>query len=276
MTDFLSNDFICENTAPTDDKCQRDGANDDRAIAPNKLNTMMEKNVDTATSTVEVDYKKTADAVNNIDVLVAIAPQETEKISDATAFQAAPESAPDPFDPESLRLTPENSGMAVKKVVMIVPCKKPSRQEFVRVRPGAEWQVDTLLLEDQDSGDCYIVKPELHDHLCQDISRTRLVLAMTRSNDMFLWRLKLPGVDGRSNHWNDSALSAAQLAETKWVRVISNMTAGRYDVFAASGIKLEPQWADDLKFKDILRLCFKDRFIDSLDHPFLKRLRGDL
>jgi hypothetical protein len=70
-------------------------------------------------------------------------------------------------------------------------------------------------------------------------------------------------------------LAAAKLAETKWIRVVANMAAGCYDVYEATGISVEPQWPD-MEFKEILRLCFKDRFIESLDHPFLKKLRGEV
>ena len=183
--------------------------------------------------------------------------------------------SPDPFDPVSLRINPENTGVAIKKVTTTIRCWKPDKQDFVRVRPGDEWRLDTMILE-EDGGDSYIVSPLLHDELARECFPARLVLAITRSNTPFLWRLKLPRADGQSNHWNDAALVAAQLAETKWVRIASNMTTKCYDVFEATGINLEPQWPDDLEFKDILRLCFKDRFIDSLDHPFLQRLRGEV
>jgi len=119
------------------------------------------------------------------------------------------------------------------------------------------------------------VSPELHSHVVRDGFRARLTLAVTRSGDLFLWLQKLPSPDGRTCRWNDSMLVAAQLAETKWVRVVSNMDAGCYDVFEAAGINVEPQWTE-LSFPEILRLCFKDRFINSLDHPFLRRLRGEV
>ena len=183
--------------------------------------------------------------------------------------------APDPFDPASLRISPENSGVSIRKIITNIPCQKPSKQAFVRTRSGDEWRLDALIVEDSETRDYYVVSPSLHEHLLQDSFPARLTLAVTRSGDPFLWLQKLPGSDGRSNRWNDSALVACQHAETKWVRVISNMSAGHYDVHIAEGINVEPQWPD-LSFKEILRLCFKDRFIDSLDHPFLKRLRGEV
>ena len=51
--------------------------------------------------------------------------------------------APDPFDPESLRLSQDfASSIGVKRAVTVVPCRKPHRQEFVRVRPGEEWRLE--------------------------------------------------------------------------------------------------------------------------------------
>jgi hypothetical protein len=37
----------------------------------------------------------------------------------------------------------------------------------------------------------------------------------------------------------------------------------------------EPQWPD-MSLQKVLAMAFKDRFIDSLDHPVLKRLRGEI
>jgi len=182
---------------------------------------------------------------------------------------------PDPFDPASLRVTPEAPGVSIRKVITTVSCRKPGRQEFIRVHADEEWRLDTLFLEDKEGREYYLVAPGLRDYVMQDAFIARLTTAVTRSGDLFLWLLKLPGPDGKSNRWNDSALAAAQLAETKWVRVVSNLPSNCYDVFEASGIKIEPNWPD-LSFQEILKLCFKDRFIDSPDHPFLKKLRGEV
>ena len=200
----------------------------------------------------------------------------TEKKASLSVQKPIASPVPDPFDPVSLRISPGNSGIAVRKIITAIPCQKAPKQTFIRSRSGGEWQLDALILEDKENGnDYYIVAPALHEHLVQEGFPVRLTLAVTRNGNPFLWLLKLPGADGRSNRWNDSALVAAQLAETKWVRVVSNMGAGCYEVHAAESLNVEPQWPD-LSFKEILRLCFRDRFIDSLDHPFLKRLRGEM
>lgn len=58
------------------------------------------------------------------------------------------------------------------------------------------------------------------------------------------------------------------------LRVAANMSLGAYDVWQTEGPLPEPQWPET-SFKDSLRTAFKDRLIDTLDHPVLKRLRGE-
>jgi hypothetical protein len=37
----------------------------------------------------------------------------------------------------------------------------------------------------------------------------------------------------------------------------------------------EPNWPE-LPFKELLRVAFKDKYINSLDHPILRKLRGEV
>jgi hypothetical protein len=64
------------------------------------------------------------------------------------------------------------------------------------------------------------------------------------------------------------------LAATKWVRVAANKNLGAYEVFEAMGTWGEPTW-NLPSFQEVLRIAFKDRFIKALDHPVLRRLRGE-
>lgn len=181
-----------------------------------------------------------------------------------------------PFDPVRLRLSQDfASSIGVKKVVTTVPCRKPNRHEYVRVRPGEGWRLETGIFEDKINRENYLVEPALWSELLDELHPVCLFYAVTRQGTVFLWPVKLPGADGRSNSWNDSALSAARLAESKWVKVSANMAAGMYDVFEARGELAEPEWPD-LSFQEVLRLAFKSRFIETVDHPTLKALRGEV
>ena len=92
----------------------------------------------------------------------------------------------------------------------------------------------------------------------------------------FLWPIPLPGPDGRWNRWHESAATAAELAETHWLKVVSDMRAGCYSRHVAPATIPEPDWPAELPLEELLRLAFKDRFIDRMDHLVLKRLRGEI
>lgn len=183
---------------------------------------------------------------------------------------------PDPFDPASLRLGQDfGATVGVKKVLTVVPCRKPNRHEFVRVHESEDRRLETGAFEDKVNRETYLVERSLWPDLAGEIFPICLFSAINRQGDFFLWPAKLPGTDGKSNSWNDSALAAARLAEQKWVRVAANMAGGMYDVYEAAAELADPTWPD-LSFQDILRLCFKGRFISSVDHPALRALRGEV
>ena len=141
--------------------------------------------------------------------------------------------------------------------------------------PGERFCFDTELFYDGENNEHYMVAPSLRGQLSQETFPVRISAAMNRNGDLFLWLVKLPKDNDRGNRWNDSALAAFELALAKWVRLASNMQAGCYEVYVATGINIEPEWPE-LSFKEMLKLCFKDRYIDSLDHPLLKKLRGEV
>lgn len=185
------------------------------------------------------------------------------------------DAAPDPFDPAALRLSQDFAAtVAVRKVLTTVPVRKPNKQEFVRVRPGEDWRLQTCALEDKINRDTYLVAPALWPELANEVYPVCLFLACNRQGDPFLWPVKLPGADGRTNTWNESALAAARHAERQWVRVAANMAAGVYDVYEARAELPEPAWPD-LTFQQLLRLAFQDLLIDRYDHPMLQALRGE-
>jgi hypothetical protein len=160
-----------------------------------------------------------------------------------------------------------------KKLIVAVKIRRPNKHDFIRVRPGNEWQFSSALLE--HDRETYIVHDSLWDLLQTEISPAVLKLAITRQGDVFLWPLKLPGPDGRDDHWSMSRRAAAEHAEKQWVRVVANMDAGMYDVHAAVSELDGPVWPDE-GLATILRLAFKNHVIDSADHPVIKKLRGEL
>ena len=183
----------------------------------------------------------------------------------------------DPFDPERLRLSQDFSQtVGVKKMLLTVPVRKPPKEAWVRVHPDPSYRVETAVIEFKEEQETYLVDPGLWPELATEATfgPRAFFTAMTRQKVLFLWPVRLPGPDGRDNEWNRSALEAAMMASKKWVRVVANMALGAYEVFEATGDIPEPEWPEQ-SFGELLRIAFKDRFIQDLDHPVLKRLRGE-
>lgn len=194
----------------------------------------------------------------------------------ATNGAAPPEAGPDPFDPEALRLSPDLSSLGVKRALLSVPVKRPSREWFVRVHPDESYRLQTAVLELKETREVYLVAPPLWSALAGEstFSPRALYTATNRQGVVFLWPIRLPGSDGRVDEWSRTSLEAANLAVSKWVRLQANLGLGAYDVAYAEQLP-DPEWPD-LPFRELLRLAFKDRFIQELNHPVLRQLRGEV
>lgn len=134
--------------------------------------------------------------------------------------------------------------------------------------------LECALLELREDRQTFLVSPELAPYLPGEAVAKVLVPAITVHGHVVLWPIRLPDEQGRLDEWNSTGFRAAELAKTRWVRLMANMGAGTYDVLEARGQFPEPIWPD-IKLGKLLELAFKDRVITDLDHPVLKRLRGE-
>ncbi len=198
------------------------------------------------------------------------------KEPDKPDLDAGETAAHDPFDPEALRLSQDFAQLAdVKHVLATVPVRKPGRQDYVRVRPDSEFQITTAILQLKDEREDYLVAPELRHELFGEVVPMTLFTAINRQGVLFFWPCRIPDETGRSNPWHESALEAADLAREKWVRISADMSLGAYRIYVAGGQLPEPEWPEE-SLGELLKIAFKSRFIDSFDHPVLKRLRGEV
>jgi hypothetical protein len=183
----------------------------------------------------------------------------------------------DPFDISRLRLSQDFVAAAgVKKILNTVPCRKPSKEWFVQTHPDPAYRIQTCVIELKEDSETYLVDSCLWRELVSEttFSPRALITSINRQGVLFVWPIRLPGSDGRLDEWSRSAMEAATLAAEKWVRVQANMSLGAYEVYEAAGQWATPEWPD-LPFQQILKIAFKDRFVTDLDHPILKRLRGE-
>ena len=180
---------------------------------------------------------------------------------------------PDPFDLGSLALSQSFTETAgVRKLLTTVPVRRPNPQDFVRVHPSPDFRRDLLMLELRDDREQYVVRPELAVELSGETVMRTVFTAISRQGVTFLWPVTI-APDGKTNDWWRSGREAAELATTRWVRMKANMSLGAYELFEAEGVMAEPEWPE-VTFQELIKVAFRDRLIDSVEHPVVKRLRG--
>jgi hypothetical protein len=168
--------------------------------------------------------------------------------------------------------------IAVKKVITTVRIQKPDKQWFVQVRADSAWRRECYLLDCKEDREMYLVTkgawPAISARFPGFAVPVVLHAGITSHNVPFLWPIRLPGPDGKSNPWHESARRAVEEASKGiWVQVISNQVHGCYDVFRSEGSLPDPDWPVD-SFEELLRIAMKDRIIKDLDHYAVKKLRG--
>lgn len=180
-------------------------------------------------------------------------------------------------DLEAIKLSSDDAtGISTREILTRVPVRRPRREEFIRSHPDPAMSLAVTIYTDRnESDDVYFVAPSMRGILAEELRPVLLQLAITRKGVVFIWPLTIPRDDnplGRS--WHESARKAAEIAKTKWVRVISNKDLAGYRVMQAEGNLSEPEWPTDKSFSELLTIAFADRIIMSEDHPVVRSLRG--
>lgn len=178
------------------------------------------------------------------------------------------------FDLDALRL-PQNFGetLGVKRLITRVPVRKPLKTEFFRVRTGQEWRFQTMILELKEESETFLLAPPVWNVVPELLRPAMIHTAIDRRNNLFLIPVPLPGPDGRRNSWHQSLAEIVALAETKWVRSVSNKNVGGYDALVAETTLPDPAWPE-LTFQELVEIAFRERLIKSADHPVITQLLG--
>jgi hypothetical protein len=184
----------------------------------------------------------------------------------------------DEIDFDALRLPPSGQIM-VKRDLSIIPTRKPKKTEWFRVRSGAEWRIDLPLYVDDD-GETFVVGPACLGFLHEQglVKRARIyTILVYESGVLLLSPIGLPDEEGKINSYNRSREECYRKAETQWVRISANKDLGGYDCMTPEHVFPDPVWpAPPNTLKEALAIAFKSKYINELDHPIIKRLRGRL
>jgi hypothetical protein len=178
-------------------------------------------------------------------------------------------------DLAKFRLPQDYAATESKRLLTMVPVRRPSKEVFFRAHP--DWEFRAMVLEIKDSGhDTYLVDRQLWEELAGEttVAAKLLIPAVTRQGTVMLWPIRLPDESGRLDDWNRSAIEAMDIAKEKWIRLVPDRALGAYVPRVASNQDGEPKWPEE-SFEEIIKIAFKHRTIDSLNHAVLRGLRGE-
>lgn len=179
----------------------------------------------------------------------------------------------DPWSTDALHLKPDFAeDIGVARVLVMVPVRKPKKQEWVRVHPDPQMQAEVLILEDEINKEPFYLHPGLKEALGTECKPMSLHLAITRQHALFLWPCQIQNPEERPNHWHTTRRDAVERAKVKWTQVRANQAQGYYDILE-SNVEAEPKWPD-LTFKEIFKLAFERNIIDSTDHAVVRQILG--
>lgn len=164
--------------------------------------------------------------------------------------------------------------VTTEKLFTQCPVRKPGREQWVRTMTDQSTWRAWPVLELKEDGEVYLVHEGLHDALAGEATfvAVRLVPSITDTGVPFLWPVRLPDAAGKINSWHESAQRAAEIAKERWVRLIADRTLGGYQVHTAS-FEREPRWPKEPQ-SEWLKVAFRGRMLESVDHPVIRRLKG--
>ncbi len=187
-----------------------------------------------------------------------------------------PKAELDGFNMADFAINPAAQPLIIKKVIIQVPTKKPNKQKFFRVMAGPEWEISVYVLELKEEAEYYLVRPEILPYLMTEVKYVRLHLAYYLDGSPFLIPVPLPDTENPAkwNSWHRSLDEVVKRAREEWVRAIPDKSINGYQLMVAPGTFECPPLPEDMTLQDYLRIAFKDRIIDSQDHPVVKALLG--
>lgn len=180
------------------------------------------------------------------------------------------------FDPQRYRQVQnvrldENTASS-RMMQTVIPVRKPSKKQFVTVHPAPEYRASNMpTLLDEMTGEIYLLDADLEfpADIENKIDFLNLAAAITPEGSVFLWFYK-----NSTNSWSDSARIAIHEASQRWVRVRPDKSSNGYILEGPQVPPPMPTWPE-LTFTQMLETAFGSRYIDSLKHPLIKKLRGD-
>jgi hypothetical protein len=181
----------------------------------------------------------------------------------------------DPLDLSNLIATDADIEVGTVAPVRV---RKPKSREFFRVHPSEDFTGPMWLLEHEIDMDVetYVVTEQMRPLLADEIKLMQMFTCVNKFGAVFLWPIQLPtDCDKRIRQIAEAKLRAAEEAKNKWVQLKWSRHHGAHITKIAQGDLGEPIWgAED--FQQLVRTAFGTEVIDSVDHPVVRELNGEL
>jgi hypothetical protein len=122
----------------------------------------------------------------------------------------------------------------------------------------------------------YVVTDQVRPLIADEVKLMQVFTAVNKLGAVFLWAVQLPtDCDKRIRQIAEAKLRAAEEAKSKWVAMKWSGPHGAHLTKVAQGDLGEPLWgAED--FQQLIYTAFDGRVIDSIDHPIVRELNGEL
>jgi hypothetical protein len=159
-----------------------------------------------------------------------------------------------------------------RKQQTVIPVRKPSKKQFVRTHSSPDFRAESMpTIVDEATGEVYLLAADfdLPADIENKVDKVNMAAAITADGSLFIWFYK-----NSTNSWSESARIAIHEASRRWVRVLPDKSSNGYLLESPMVAPAEPVWPP-MTFATILATAFGARFIDSLQHPQIKKLRGD-
>jgi hypothetical protein len=176
-------------------------------------------------------------------------------------------------DLKKLEVTPETP-IGATEILSTVVVRRPKNNEFVRVHTDPANTLITTLFEDKDEGEAYLVAPHIRPIMIAGVSVRMLALAVNQMGNAFIWPVPTDDTQSRRNAWNESAREAYHKAKTDWIKLVGDRGAGHYRLYRAEGQLPNPRWPEGRSFPELLSIAFRNRMVDTEDHPVIRAMRG--
>jgi hypothetical protein len=169
-----------------------------------------------------------------------------------------------------------SAAAGVTQVLTDLPVTPPNKAWWVRRRPDDGYSMKACFIELKEERETFLVLPHLYPSLVGEATfkPKALYLAVTMQGKPFFWPVRIPADETKEpDRWMRTPLEAVRLAAKQWVRLTWNEMTKQHDL-ATCMADVEPKWPD-LPMRQLVELASKDDVIKRLDHPVLKRLRGE-